>query len=93
MLVERIVHDESHGSHPNPNVTAFRQNSRQHDLSRLRHVVAALGHFREILRQIFGEWIDSAPGQPCPRACDPISPTMSLRNDNCADQLTRETGA
>ena len=94
MLVERIVHDESHGSHPNPNVTAFRQNSRQHDLSRLRHVVAALGHFREILRQIFGEHMGrSNQGQHSPRAWLSISPTRSLRNDNCADQLTRETGA
>jgi len=31
MLVERIVHDESHGSNPNQNGTAFRQNDRQGD--------------------------------------------------------------
>jgi len=63
MRMERIAHDESQGSHPNPNVTAFRQNSRQHDLSRLRHVVTAVGHFRELLRQIFGEHMDSDPAR------------------------------
>jgi hypothetical protein len=52
MLVERIAHDESHGSNPNQNGTAFRQNDRQCDFPRHRHVVAALGHFQELLRQI-----------------------------------------
>ena len=52
MLVERIVHDESHGSNPNQISAAFRQNDRQRDLSRRRHVVTAVGHFRKLLRQI-----------------------------------------
>ena len=67
--VKRIAHDESHGSNPNQISAAFRQNDRQRDLSRRRHVVAALGHFQELLRQIFGEHMDrSNQGQHSPRA-------------------------
>jgi len=87
MRVERIAHDESHGSNPNQNGAAFSQNDRQSDFPRHRHGVAALGHFQEIARQISDEHMD---GESCPRACFPVPTKRLLRNNNCADQLTRE---